>query len=311
LSVSSAVVSAFVLGLAVAGTSGQVGVSDPADERVPASSFESILGNEDRVVRRVGGVEIRSSDVYHTLELSTPGVVGEAINELVLMTLVRLAAKEEGVDVPSAELEIAVDRTLSEQRARFVLEVSADLTLEEFVAQRHGWTPEEFRGQIRHGTLGNMLLDRVVRLSQWRTARDELQIILVEDESVANEIGDKLAQGASFTVLARNHSTHSSGAEGGYMPLLPADLEVPLVAGRAVLLVGEYLGPAPISLGDRDYWRFVRLVDRKQAVTGDWAALRDQVEADLARSPLHGDELALFEAAMAGRYGVSSPASPP
>ena len=93
------------------------------------------------------------------------------------------------------------------------------------------------------------------------------------------------------------------------MPLLPASLEVPLVAGREALAVGEYLGPAPITLGGVDYWRFVRLVDRMEAITGDWSAVREQVETDLAETPLHGDELALFEATMAERYGVATPAS--
>jgi len=311
MSVSCAVASALALSLVVFGSGSQVASPEPDGERIPASSFESALGADDKVVRQVGGVEIRYSDVYRTLDVSAPGVVGEAINELVLMTLVRLAAQDEGVDVLAAELEIAVDQTVSEQRARFALEVTPEVSLEEFVAQRHGWSPEEFRAKIRHGTLGNMLLDRVVRLSQLRTARDELQIILIEDESLAREIGEKLGQGASFTVLARNHSSHSSAAEGGFMPLLPTGLEVPLVAGRAALSVGEFLGPAPITLGGRDYWRFVRLVDRKQAVTGEWQELRDLVETDLTRSPLHGDELALFEATMAGRYGVSSPPSSP
>lgn len=311
MSVSSAVVSALALCLVVSTGAAQSPPADPGTARVAASSFGSGLEGADLVVRKVGDVEIRASDVYRMLDLSSPAVLADAASELVLMALVRLAAREEGVDVPAVELEAEVDRAVSEQQARFALEVTTEITLEEFVAERHGWSPEGFREQLRHGILGNMLLDRVVRLNQWRSARDELQIILVQDESMAQEIGSKLAAGASFTVLARNHSSHPSGAEGGFMPLLPASLEVPLVAGREALAVGEFLGPAPITLGGADYWRFVRLVDRMEAMTGDWLAVRDQVEADLSETPLHGDELALFEATMAERYGVSTPASSP
>ena len=309
MSVSSAVASALALCLVVSTGAAQSLPAEPEAGRVAATSFASALQGDDPVVRTVGEVEIRASDVYRMLDLSSPGVLADAASELVLMAMVRLAAQEEGIDVPAAELRAEVESAVSEQRARFALEVTTEMTLEEFVAERHGWSPEEFRGQLRHGILGNMLLDRVVRLNQWRAARDELQIILVEDESVALEIGAKLAAGASFTVLARNHSSHPSGAEGGFMPLLPASLEVPLVAGRGALEDGEFLGPAPITLGGADYWRFIRLVERMEAVTGAWPELRDAVEADLAETPLHGDELALFEATMAERYGVATPAS--
>ena len=310
MSVSSAVVSALALCLVVSTGAAQSPQVDPGSARIAASSFTSGLQGDDLVVRKVGEVEIRASDVYRMLDLSSPAVLAEAASELVLMAMVRLAAQEEGIDVSAVELEAEVDRAVAEQQARFALEVTTEITLEEFVAERHGWSPEAFREQLRHGILGNMLLDRVVRLNQWRSARDELQIILVEDESMAQDIGSKLADGASFTVLARNHSSHPSGAEGGFMPLLPASLEVPLVAGRAALAEGEFLGPAPITLGGADYWRFVRLVERQEAVTGDWPAVREQVEGDLQETPLHGDELALFEATMAERYGVSTPVSP-
>jgi hypothetical protein len=311
LSVSSVVVSAFALCFAVCSVGAQDIPSVSGPERVSAGAFSSGLEGQDVVVRKVGDIEIRASDVYRMLDLSSPAVLAEATSELVLMALVRKAAQDEGIDVPAAELEAEVNRAVSEQRARFALEVTSEISLEEFVAERHGWSSEQFRAQLRHGTFGNMLLDRVVRLNQWREARDELQIILVEDESLALEIGTKIAAGASFTVLARNHSSHPSGAEGGFMPLLPSSLTVPLVAGRQDLSVGEFLGPAPISLGGNDFWRFVRLVDRQVALTGPWPEVRRLIEDDLLETPLHGDELALFEATMAERYGVSNPLSSP
>lgn len=95
------------------------------------------------------------------------------------------------------------------------------------------------------------------------------------------------------------------------MPPLPLEVELPLVAGRASLKPGEVLGPAPITLGGKDYWRMIRLVGRRTGDARSWPELSAQVEQDLLDRPIHPDELALFEAAMADRYLVTGPGSAP
>lgn len=282
-------------------------VAQDGPGRVPAGLYDQGLGRGDPVLRQVGATTIRASDVYRLLDLANPGAVADAVEELTLMALVGEEALREGIDVPADDLEKASAATLAEQRARFAVEVSAELTLEEFVAARHGWTAAQFHEHLRQGVLGNLLLDRVVRLHMWRTPRDELQLILVSDEALAREIGDKLAAGASFDVLARAHSEHPSAEDAGVMPPLPASLQVPLVAGRETLSLGEIMGPDPIDLGGQTTWRIVRLLDRRPADERPWTVLRDELEADLAAEPLHPDELGLFEAAMSARYGGSIP----
>jgi parvulin-like peptidyl-prolyl isomerase len=281
------------------------------DERVGASGYSATADLGDTVVRRVGDQEIRASDVFQLLDMASPGLTADATDELVLMVIVQQEAQREGVDVSDAVLEAEVDRTLAEQRARFAMEVRSDVTLEEFVQARHGWDAPAFREVVRRGVLGNLLLDRVVRLSTFRTTRDELQLILVTDEALAQEIAGKLADGASFSVLARNHSGHPSAPDGGFMPPLPLGVAVPLVGGRETLEPGDFLGPAPITLGDVDYWRIVRLVDRLQGDTQPWSVLGARVEADLEATNVYPDELTLFEAAVADRYAVSDPRSVP
>ncbi|RKY19163.1 MAG: hypothetical protein DRQ55_11320 [Planctomycetota bacterium] len=283
----------------------------PVYERITADSYAPTSAQGDVVVRRVGEVEIRSSDVFQLLDLASPGMTNDAVDELVLMSIVKLEAEREGIDIDQAGLEAEVERTLSEQRARFAVEVRSDITLEQFVRVRHGWDADAFRAVVRRGVLGNQLLDRVVRLATFRTTRDELQVILVTDEALAQEIGGKLADGASFRVLAKTHSVHPSGPEGGLMPPLPVGIEVPLVAGREALAPGEVLGPAPITLGEVDYWRIVRLSDRLQGSLKAWPQLRLVVEGDLALQPVHPDELTLFEAAVSDRYAVTDPRSAP
>ena len=156
--------------------------------------------------------------------------------------------------------------------------------------------------------LASMLRDRVVRLHSWRLPRDELQIILVKEPELAEEIAGKLRDGASFSALAKQHSLHPSKDEGGLMPPLAQGLEVPLVMGRERLEPGQWLGPAPLSIQDTDYLRFVRLVDQLPAESAPWSELRARIEVSLEERPVGPDEVLGFEGALRGRYGVRAPA---
>jgi len=317
---------AWALGLVLIATLSPFAVSDPAGEprvdpsepagvappvvdgRVPASELKSLVRHDDVVVRQVGEVEIRASDVFRVLDLAAPALAADVLREMVLTTLAEQEARREGVDVPASELEGSVDEAMAEQRARFALEGAPDMSLEEFLLEFHGMTAEEYQSETRRMVLASLLLDRVVRLQQFRSTRDELQIILVSEKELADEIHQLLGEGASFSVLAKRHSEHPSGTSGGFMPALSQEVSAPVVDGREMLSPGEVLGPAPITLGEQDFWRFLRLVDRHEAMEGDWDGLRDLVEADLIENPMNPDEVAIFEARMREEYRVRQPA---
>jgi len=275
--------------------------------RVSAAELRSLVGDSDPVVRQVGEVAIRASDVYRVMDLAAPKLAGDVLREMVLTTLAELEARREGVDVPRAELEAQVEDAMAEQRARFAVEGDPSMTLEEFLLAFHGMTPEAYRDETRRMVLSSMLLDRTVRLQSLRSGRDDLQIILLTDDTIAQEVATLLAEGASFEVLAKRHSVHPSGKDGGYMPALASDVPVALVEGRQMLVPGEVLGPAPVTVQGKDFVRFVRLVERHPAREGSWAELRDEVEADLQRTPMNPDEVAVFEAKMRDRYRVHRP----
>lgn len=280
----------------------------PPEGRVSADTLESLAKGSDSVVRRVGDLELRASDVYRVLDLSYPALVEETLEQMVMTLGVRLEASREAVDVDAEQLAGEVSRAMTEQRALFASQVATGVTLEEYLGQRHGMTPEAWAAEARRMVLASLMRDRVVRLNAWRQPRDELQIILVEQPELADEIAGKLADQASFSALAKQHSVHPSAAEGGLMPPLTADLDVPLVAGRERLEPGDYLGPAPISVNGQDFLRFVRLVDRLPAEPASWNEVRERVEISLSEQAVGPDELIAFEGALRERYGVQTPA---
>jgi parvulin-like peptidyl-prolyl isomerase len=283
----------------------------PPAGRVPASELTSAIRHDDYVVREVGDVEILASDVFRIVDLVSPTVVDEVLPQLVLSIIARQEARRLGLDLPSEQLEDQIDLALETQRTQFALQGNPDMSLEQFLQSFYDMSPADLRAETRRMVMSSMVLERLVRLGQWSSARDELQIIMVEEHSLALEIEAKLQEGASFSVLAKQHSLHPSASAGGFMSPLSDAVAQPLARGRKTLEVDGVLGPAPITVGDKDFWRFLRLVDRLPAVQGSWDELRDRLEQDLEQRPMNSEELAGFEARMRDLYRVRQPPRTP
>jgi hypothetical protein len=282
-----------------------------AGGRVTATDLVSLARGEDGLVAKVGDVILRRSDAFRILDLATPARSVEVIRQMVLTTGAQLDALKEGIDVPAEELEASIASAIAEQKASFALEVDEHLALEDYLRKRHGMSAAEYHAEVRRMVLAAMLLERAVRLDQLRTDREDLELIVVEDEALARDIERQLAEGASFSVLAKKHSVHPSAAGGGTLPPVPAGADVPLLAGRSALEAGQRLGPEPITVGERTLWRLLRLVERTVADARPWSELRETIERGLSERPLSADELTLFEARIVDRYGVTRFEGPP
>lgn len=284
---------------------------DEPRERLSASDLQPVVRHVDDVVQIVDDVEVRASDVYRMLELAAPQVTSELLAQVVLATLTQIEASAEGVDAPAAEVERLV--ALEKQRVLDQLAVQGGTPddLPEFLRVQHGMTVEQYDGEVRRMVLAQLLADRVVRLDQRRLERDELQVLLVEDAALAAEIAAKLAEGASFAALAKQHSVHPTAQQGGFLPPFPVGIPAALVDGRETLTEDAVLGPAPITLEGRDLYRLLRLVRRLPARTEGWDVLRDEIEAEIAQRPVGSEELIIFEARMRDRYRVRRPPRSP
>ncbi len=282
----------------------------PVAGRVGVEAMPPVARDDDQPVLLVAGQAIRASDVFRELDLVVPGRSAEVVRQMLLSAFARRVAVQHGLDVQAEMLEREVDVAIAEQRARFALEAES-VGLETFLAARFGFTVERYRAEIRARVLASLLLERAVRFEAARTAREQSQLILVEDLETATGIATKVAEGASFASLARAHSVHPTAADGGDLPDVPLGADVPLLEGREGLQPGDVLGPLPITLNGKAYFRLIRLVDRLQPDLRPWDRVRVEIELELARRPLQPEELAIFEARMLDRYRVSRPGREP
>jgi PPIC-type PPIASE domain len=280
-------------------------------ERIGVASLESLARGDDAMVAKVGDVELRRSDAFRILDLAAPARSAEVIRQMVLTTGAQLDAARESIDVPAGLLQHDIDAAIAEQKASFALEVDEHLPLEDYLRLRHGLTPEAYHAEVRRMVLASMLLERAVRLDELRADHDEVELMVVEDEKLAHDLATQLQGGASFAVLAKKNSVHPSAAQGGSLPPVPTAADIPLLDGRKDLKPGDRLGPLPIQVKGKTLWRLLRLVDRVPATTAPWSELREAIERSLADRTLSPDELALFEAHIVDRYGVTRFTRPP
>ncbi|HZL99303.1 MAG TPA: peptidylprolyl isomerase, partial [Planctomycetota bacterium] len=275
--------------------------------RIGAQSLESLARGDDAVVITVGDIALRRSDVFRLLDLATPARSAEVMRQMVMTTAAQLDALREGIDVPLDALDREIELAVAQQKASFALEVDENMPLEDYLRLRHGLTPDQYRDEVRRMVLASLLLERAVRLDQHRSATDSVALIVVEAEELAREIAAQLQAGASFAVLARKNSRHASAGNGGELPPIPIDAQIPLLEGRETMQPGELLGPAPITIDGKPAWRILRLDARHLADDRPWSELREDIETELAARPMTGEELAVFEARAVDRYRVSTP----
>jgi len=101
--------------------------------------------------------------------------------------------------------------------------------------------------------------------------------ILVDEEETANEVLDKLKNGADFAELAREYSTCPSAEEGGDLDWFSRGMMVPEFEEAAFALqVGEMSALVKTQYG----YHIIKLTDRKAAHTPTLDEIKDQVRDD-------------------------------
>ncbi|MEW6743685.1 MAG: peptidylprolyl isomerase [Planctomycetota bacterium] len=270
------------------------GAADLADEHVP----------RDPILARVGDEEVRASDLYLPLRIEWPARVDAALRDRVREIFIRREAALHDVTIGEAEVEGRLRDVLEDQARRVSEALEGRVAFEDFVRGQYGMEPEDFRRVVRRKVVASLLLERLVRYQALLEDRYELAVILVRTRVEAEELQQKLLEGASFEVLAREHSTHATAASGGRLPPLPATFKSPLTDGALALRPGEVSPVIPVSFGEETLFKILRLLEVLPASSGSFKELEAEIEAGLAARPVDGLELPAWEQRMAERYAV-------
>lgn len=217
-----------------------------------------------------------------------------ALQGLIQQEIYAQQARSFKIKVPSQE----VDDAFAEQYDGLLANYSITEDQLEVYLIGQGMTLDGFKREMRESA-EMQLRDQALReevIGDLQPADDELEAyletnisqydvpeeirashILVDDEETANEVLDKLNNGADFAELAREYSTCPSAEEGGDLDWFSRGMMVPEFEDAAFALqVGEMSALVKTQYG----YHIIKLTDRKAAHTPTLDEIKDQVRDD-------------------------------
>lgn len=305
-----------------AGTEPRIGREKPAplpDENLASADgsekrlqyggdfLDEPAGDESRVLALVDSVEITASDLFQTFFLNDPLTTMQVLENEILYVLVKKEARRLGVSVDAGQVEAVLKKTVENERARFAAYVDEAMPLEEFVQGQLGMPFDDFIATKRRTVVFNLLLDRCVRYREISCRRVRLGLIVVDSVEEAGTIRDKLTRGASFEVVAKDHSMHPSASTGGILPYLPVDERHPfytLVKESVKLEKGALSEVEATPYFGKTVYRVVKLYDIVESVPGDYAAVAQAVEESLRLEPIDMPAVKFWQECLMERYDV-------
>ncbi len=231
-----------------------------------SAQTQSPEGEDDPIVARVNGEEIRRSAVFalagtlpQQFQSQIMQVYPLLVQRLVDFKLANAAGRADGL----AEDE-EVKKRMAELEDRVIREVWIERAVDE------GMTEEALRTRYTAYLAANPPVTE-------QNARH----ILLKTEDEAREIIGKLDGGADFAGTATEHSTGPSGPRGGDLGYFTDDQMVPeFTAAANALQPGEYTkDPVETQFG----WHVIKVEDRRDVAQPSFEDIEPQLRQDFAR----------------------------
>jgi hypothetical protein len=259
-------------------------------------------GTGDLALARVGGEEIRRSDLGEFVVRYFREQATEGLTHLIDERMIEAEARALGVVVPPTRIEEEVAAELARREERIRVEYGPAVSLSEYLAERYGTTPEGHRRDLGRLVRIRMLRDRVVRYRQLLEERIELRDAVFADATTARKAAEAARRGADLGRLAADRGVRERVA---LPPVTRDGISPPELAEMLFgLSSGEVTDPVAITEDGSTLYHVFKLVDRSPAARAGWAEVREAVEADLAERPLETQEYLEWSRRMRERYQV-------
>jgi len=256
----------------------------------------------DVVVARVGGTEIRRSELGELVIRYFRDTANEALNQLIDERIIEAEAKAHGITLAGAGLEESVDEELTAREGTIRVQYGADVSLERFLKERYGVTVAEHRRDIAHLVRIRLLRDRVIRYHQIGEERAELRDALFADLESARRASRAARGGADLARLAKEYGAR----EGVAIPPVPRSELRPKELGDAVfaLAAGEVSDPILVEEGEKKIYHVFKMVLKTAPRDVSFAEARDEIGAELEKRPLDQYEYVQWARQMRELYRV-------
>jgi peptidyl-prolyl cis-trans isomerase C len=234
-------------------------------KNAPSSSEASPSGTGP-VIARVNGVDIREGDLAlaeEDLGGQMQATSPEARREQLIAYLTDMAIVAQAADKKNLADNPDFKRRLAFLRAKLLMGFELQ---------------QEAKAALNDAALHQTYDDAVRSMGEQEEVR--ARHILVESEEEAKALLDQLKAGGDFAALAKDKSKDPGGAAGGDLGYFTKEQMVPEFAEVAFKMYpGQISNPVKTQFG----WHIIKLEDKRTKKPPEFDAVKDQIEAYLAR----------------------------
>lgn len=243
-----------------------------AKDTAPAASGNAEIKQGDPVVAKIGGEDVKRSDVFNYI-----ATLPEQIRQMPLETLFPLALDQVvnnkiiGMKAQQAKLEAdpEVSKLMEQAQGQIVRNVYIERELSKAVSQK-----ELMKAYQK-------MLESMGKIEEVH-ARHIL--VPMQDEQKAKDIIKKLDEGAKFEDLAKESSDGPTAANGGDLGYFAKNEMVPEFAEAAFALApGTYTKtPVKTQFG----WHIIKVEEKRERPEPQYEVVKPQLEAQIRRDEL-------------------------
>ena len=230
------------------------------------SAVPATAQQDDPVIARVNGVEVRASDLAlaeEDLGSNVPPIPGAAKRDFLLSQITDMI-----IIAKAAEAKKLADNNEFKRRLAFARN---KLLMELFLQS-------ETKGAATDAALRKAYQEGIKQIAEDKEIR--ARHILVENENEAKAILEEIKKGADFAELAKQKSKDPSKADGGDLGYFGKDQMVPEFSEAAFKLdKGKISDPVKSEFG----WHIIKVEDKRDRPVPEFDQVKDQIESYVIR----------------------------
>lgn len=261
----------------------------------------------DAPVATLGGLVLRRSDAFARLLLADPKIALSAVDLLVFDVLVARHAEQHGIRVRSDRIEELALQEETELRTQVQREFGADLAFGAYIWRIFGMPLADWQQSLRLRTARRLYQGYVIRYLALREDRVVVRYLVNADARLVEEAVEKARAGADFATLALRWSEDAHRRDGGLLPPFGRDFQHPVTQAAFGLQRGEVAGPIAAKVGDATKYLAVYCLDRIAGRDLPFAAVVQEIDADLLQRPLSPLETNAYTVRWRGEFAPAPP----
>ena len=244
---------------------GASGDEDAVQDGAAAAAVEADSAAPERVVGRVGGLEIPVEEFLSRLWMRDGGLTREVLEQIVFERLTLLEADRLGLGVEPNEVEEILADAYASMGAKLA-EAGSKLTVTEHIRQNLEMDPAFYEGHLRSDAIVQLLAERCVRAWALASERALVDVLEVEDEDALDAVRAALDAGRTFEDVAAEFGSDRTPSGAARLSIVrsenhplarlafatrPGEVGGPLFqsGGYLLILVREHLAPEPFEPG--------------------------------------------------------------